>query len=254
MVQKLKSIIQLLIQKILGYTNYLFIFSIYRIWRYRLLRDDIDFNFFIELTQSNRPSTIIDIGANVGYTGVIFAKAFPNYQILCYEPVSLLTTIIRKVVSFFNVQNIIIKHLALGNTNQIVPIKTPIIQGVKKQGLSYIDVSVERTDENQLGQFLVEQVQMVSLDSDLLSDGLLPIAGIKVDVENFEFFVLQGAVGLIKLYNPIVMAELWDNDRKIACIGLMEELGYETKVIINKKLVPYTSQQSLNYFFIPKYK
>jgi hypothetical protein len=50
------------------------------------------------------------------------------------------------------------------------------------------------------------------------------------------------------------MAELWDNDRKIACIGLMKELGYETKVIINKKLVPYTSQQSLNYFFIPKYK
>lgn len=192
MVQKLKSIIQLLIQKILGYTNYLFIFSIYRIWRYRLLRDDIDFNFFIELTKSNRPSTIIDIGANVGYTGVIFAKAFPNYQIICYEPVSLLTTIIHKVVSFFNVKNAIIKHLALGETNQIVPIKTPIIQGVKKQGLSYIDVSVERTDENHISQFLVEQVQMVSLDSDLLSDELLPIAGIKVDVENFEFFVLRG--------------------------------------------------------------
>ena len=253
MVQKLKSIIQLLIQKILGYTNYLFIFSIYRIWRYRLLKDDIDFNYFIELTQSNRPSTIIDIGANVGYTGVIFAKSLPNYQIICYEPVSLLTNNILKVVSFFNVQNISIKHLALGNTNQIVPIKTPIIQGVKKQGLSYIDVSVERTDENHLRQFLVEQVQMVSLDSDLFINELLPIAGIKVDVENFEFFVLQGAVRLIKLYKPIVMAELWDNDRKFACIALMNELGYQTKVIINKKLETYTSQQSLNYFFIPKY-
>lgn len=50
------------------------------------------------------------------------------------------------------------------------------------------------------------------------------------------------------------MAELWDNERKIACISLMKELGYETKVIINKKLETYTSQQSLNYFFIPKYK
>ncbi|WP_439505945.1 FkbM family methyltransferase [Sediminibacterium sp.] len=254
MVQKVKSIVQFIVQKILGYTNYLFIFSVYKILRYRLFKDEIDFNLFIELAQTDKQSTIIDIGANVGYTGVIFAKAFPKNQVICYEPVSLLTAIIRKVVKFFGLQNITVKHLALGNSNQIVPIKTPIIQGVKKQGLSYIDMSVDRTDEGSMQDFLVEQVQMVSLDEDLLSKELLPIAGIKVDVENFEFFVLQGAAQLIKLYKPIVMAELWDNQRKLACIELMKELGYEVKVISNNQLEPYTSQQALNYFFIPKYK
>lgn len=252
MVQKLKSFLQLIIQKILGYQTYLFVFSIYRTLKYRLLRDDADFNIFIELVKSNQPSTIIDAGANVGYTTVIFAKEFPNYSIIAYEPVSLLSSIITKVVRFFKVQNVLVKQLALGNTNDMVTIKTPIISGVKKQGLSFIDVAVEREDANLLTNFLEEQVQMVSLDADLIGKIEYAVTGIKVDVENFEFFVLQGTIGLIKLYKPIVMAELWDNARKKACIELMQNLGYSVKIISNKNLIDYTGQQSLNYFFIPK--
>lgn len=93
---------------------------------------------------------------------------------------------------------------------------------------------------------------MVSLDGDLMNQLAYPLSGIKVDVENFEYFVLQGAIELIKQYKPIVMAELWDNARKNACIDLMKNEGYDVKVISNKTLVDYTNQQSLNYFFIPK--
>lgn len=252
MLQKLKSFVQLIIQNILGYRTYLYIFSIYRTIKFRLLRDDADFNIFIDLVKLNQSATIIDAGANVGYTAVIFAKEFPHYSIIAYEPVSLLSTIIKKVVHFFNVRNVTVKQLALGNANNTVSIKTPIISGVKKQGLSFIDVAVEREDANLLNNFLEEQVQMVTLDADLIGNVLNPIVGIKVDVENFEFFVLQGTVELIKLYKPVVMAELWDNERKNACIELMENLGYRVKVISNKALIDYTNQQSLNYFFIPK--
>ena len=252
MVQKLKSFIQLVIQNILGYRNYLFVFSIYRTLKFRLLRDDKDFNCFIQLTKSIEPATIIDAGANVGYTTVIFAKAYPHYSIISYEPVSLLSKIISKVVHFFKLNNVQIRQLALGNTNDVVSIKTPIISGVKKQGLSFIAKEVEREDENLMDNCLEEQVEMVSLDNDLLNKIIHPVVGIKVDVENFEFFVLQGSVELIKLYRPIVMAELWDNARKTACIELMRNLGYTVKIINNKDLVDYTNQHSLNYFFIPK--
>lgn len=252
MVQKLKSFIQLVIQNILGYRNYLFVFSIYRALKFRLLRDDEDFNCFIRLTNSSQPATIIDAGANVGYTTVIFAKEYPHFSIISYEPVSLLSKIIVKVVQFFNLHNVQIRQLALGNTKDVVSIKTPIISGVKKQGLSFVAKEVEREDEKLLDNCLEEQVQMVSLDSDLLNKIIHPLVGIKVDVENFEFFVLQGSIELIKLYRPIVMAELWDNARKMACIELMRNLGYEVKIIKNKNLVAYTNQHSLNYFFIPK--
>jgi FkbM family methyltransferase len=254
MVQKLKSLIQLLIQNLLGYPTYLYIFSIYRVYRFKILRDDIDFIFFLSLTKSIHPSTIIDAGANVGYTSVIFAKEYPSYNIIAYEPVSLLSNIILRVVKYFNVLNIKVNQLALGNTNSVVNIKTPIIAGVKKQGLSFIDVDVERGDESQINDFLEEEVRMVTIDSNLLDKNILPVVGIKVDVENFEFFVLKGSVELIKKFKPIVMAELWDNNRKNACIQLMEEIGYEVKVVENKRLVEYSNQQTLNYFFIPKSK
>jgi FkbM family methyltransferase len=252
MAQQLKSFIQLVIQNILGYRNYLFVFSIYRTLKYRLLRDDTDLNIFIDLVKSDQSATIIDAGANVGYTTVIFAKEFPHYSIIAYEPVSLLSKIIAKVLRFFNIKNVLVKQLALGNTNNLVTIKTPIISGVKKQGLSFIDVAVEREDADLLNNFLEEQVKMVSLDADLIGKVSHSVVGIKVDVENFEFFVLQGTVELIKLYKPIIMAELWDNARKNACIDLMENSGYSIKVISNKALVDYTNQQCLNYFFIPK--
>lgn len=252
MVGKLKSFIQLLIQKFLGYSTYLFIFSIYRVYKYRLFRDDADFNCFLELTKSKTPSTIIDAGANVGYTSVIFAKEYPSFSIISYEPVSVLANIILRVVEFFKITNIQVKQFAVGNFQRVVTIKTPVIGGVKKQGLSFIDFQVDRDDTNQMSDFLEEQVQMVTISGDLSDKILFPIIGIKIDVENFEYFVLQGATSLIEQYMPIVMAELWDNERKNNCIQMMQELGYDVKIVINSKLVEYSNQKALNYFFIPK--
>lgn len=251
MVQKVKSLIQLLIQNVLGYRNYLYVFSIYRVLRYQWFKDDADFKYFLELTHSNNPGTIIDAGANVGYTSVIFAKHHPTYHIISYEPVSLLSKIIEKVIAYFGLKNITVKQLALGNNLGEVAIKTPIVAGVKKQGLSFVDFAVDREDETMFNGYLTEQVKMVSIDEDLLQTTIPPVVGIKVDVENFEYFVLQGAQKIIKKYRPVVMAELWGNDRKIACIELMQHFDYQVKVIVDHQLVPYTQQNSLNYFFVP---
>lgn len=251
MVQKVKSFIQLLIQKILGYRNYLFVFSIYRVLRFQWFKDDADFKYFLKLTESNKACTIIDAGANVGYTTVIFAKHHPKFQIISFEPVSLLSNIIRQVVGYFSLANVTVKQLALGNNSGEVSIKTPIVAGVKKQGLSFVDFAVDREDEQLFNGYLAEQVKMVSIDEDLLNANVPPVIGIKVDVENFEYFVLQGAQKIIKKDRPVVMAELWGNDRKRACIELMEYLGYQVKVVVNNQLVPYEQQNALNYFFIP---
>lgn len=251
MVQKIKNSIQFLIQKIIGYPTYLYWFSIYRVLRYQFLKDDIDIAFFIDLVKKNKEGIVIDAGANVGYTTVIFAKAFPAISIVSYEPVSLLSRIIHKVVLFFGVHNVEVRQKALGETIESVVIKTPVIQGVKKQGLSYIDKEVDREDIEMMKASIAEEVDMVTLDSDWESHNNPLIAGIKVDVENFEYFVLKGAKNLIMKFRPIVMAELWDNGRRNSCLQLMQELGYETYIIKEKKLVKYLGQASLNYFFIP---
>lgn len=251
MMQKIKNSVQFLIQRIIGYSNYLYWFSIYRVLRYQFMKDDIDITFFIELVKKQKQGVVIDAGANVGYTSVIFAKAFPSSSIISYEPVRLLSQIIYRVVRFFRVNNIEVRQKALGDSLETVMIKTPVIQGVKKQGLSYIDKEVDREDIELIKSSIAEEVDMVTLDSDWGNHINPPISGIKVDVENFEYFVLKGARNLVTKFRPIVMAELWDNARRNSCIQLMQELGYETYVIKNKELVKYQGQSSLNYFFIP---
>jgi len=251
MAQKIKNFIQFLIQRIIGYPSYLYWFSIYRVLRFQLLKDDLDIVFFIDLVKKQKQGIVIDAGANVGYTTVIFAKAFKSFSIVSYEPISLLSGIINKVVLFFGVNNVEVRQKALGESIEPVMIKTPVIQGVKKQGLSYIDKDVDRGDMEMLKASISEEVEMVTLDSDWESYKDNSVVGIKVDVENFEYFVLKGAKNLIAKFRPIVMAELWDNNRRNSCIQLMQELGYETYIIKNKKMIKYLGQSSLNYFFIP---
>jgi len=215
------------------------------------MKDDIDITFFIELVKKKKQGIVIDAGANVGYTSVIFAKAFPSGSIISYEPVRLLSQIIYRVVLFFGVNNVEVRQKALGGTVETVVIKTPVIQGVKKQGLSYVDKEVDREDIEVIKSSIAEEVDMVTLDSDWGSHTNPQVSGIKLDVENFEYFGLNGARNLVMKFRPIVMAELWDNGRKNSCIQLMQELGYETYITKNKELVKYLGQTSLNYFFIP---
>lgn len=253
MAEKLKKIVQAILQNILGYNSYLLLFSIYKILRFNWFKEDKDFNCFIHLMDKESHFIIIDAGANVGYTSVIFSHACPKAQIYSYEPVSLLSSIIERVASFFKKNNIVIKQFALGNSNEVVTIKTPIIGGVKKQGLSYVDTHVERSDLSNINKFLEEEVKMVTLDIEFY-DSILPINGIKIDVENFELFVLEGASQILQKHKPIVMAELWGNARKDACINLMKELCYSVKVVSSGVLVDYSGQEALNYFFIPNSK
>ena len=57
-------------------------------------------------------------------------------------------------------------------------------------------------------------------------DTLLPntkIQGIKMDVENFEYFVLKGGLKIIQRDQPIIYTELWDNENRTQCFDI---LGY----------------------------
>ncbi|MDB0037942.1 FkbM family methyltransferase, partial [bacterium] len=67
------------------------------------------------------------------------------------------------------------------------------------------------------------------------------IQGIKMDVENFEFFVLKGAQKLLSKYKPVIYTELWDNDNRQKCFDFLKELGYSTFVVIGEKRVPFNS-------------
>jgi len=242
----MKSRFQLFLQKILGYDNYLFSFSIFSIYRMKFFKEDKDFLFFLDMINKTHGSIIIDVGANIGVTTATLAKHYPNRTIFSFEPISANFNTVIKVLNHFNIKNVNPRKIAIGEKEGTVEVTTPIENGVKKQGLSrVVDVSEKAST------LITEKIAIIPLDNLLEELSSNKVAAIKIDVENYEIYVLKGAKKLLLEHRPIVFAELWNNDRKNDCISLMESLGYKTKVYSNNKLVPYHGEVTLDYFFIP---
>ena len=74
------------------------------------------------------------------------------------------------------------------------------------------------------------QVPVVKLDD----EGLTNVDLIKIDVQGWEYEVLDGAVELIKRDRPWVIFEVNEDIDK--CCELMESLGYETLMLKSKRL------------------
>ena len=86
--------------------------------------------------------------------------------------------------------------------------------------------------------------------------GETPVCGVKIDVENYEYYALKGGVNLIKRNNPIIYCELWDNENRRKCFELVNSLDYKIYVLIKDKLEIYDSSkhEKQNFFFIPSKK
>jgi hypothetical protein len=84
-----------------------------------------------------------------------------------------------------------------------------------------------------------------------LQESIHPITGIKIDVENYEYHVLEGARALLAKYKPLIYAELWDNQNRVDCLKLLTGIGYGVFVLENGVLVKFDSNIHLtqNFFF-----
>jgi hypothetical protein len=87
-------------------------------------------------------------------------------------------------------------------------------------------------------------------------DQLFPntkVQAIKLDVENYEYFVLKGGENLILRNNPIIYVELWDNENRQKCFQFIQELGYQIYVLVEDALVAFipTIHHHHNFTFLP---
>ncbi len=81
------------------------------------------------------------------------------------------------------------------------------------------------------------------------------VAGIKIDVENYERFVLRGARRILERDRPLVYLELWDGPNRQESFALARELGYDVCVYDKGALRPFDPQRHRangNFFFVPQ--
>lgn len=244
----MKSALKYILHKLLGFDNYLFVFSLFKIYTLKNDKNEKDFFHFMALIPKN--TTILDIGANIGIMTAHLAKGIENGTVISFEPMPNNIKAFKRIVNYFKFKNVQLLELALGNTEGEVEMVMPVVSNVRMQGLSHV-VHESITEFNE-GEKL--KVPLKMLDKlDIIKNVSTAISAIKIDVENFEFFVLEGGKNMIQQHKPIIYAELWDNENRKNCFLLLENMGYSTNVVIQKQLIPFDAQkhQKQTFIFLP---
>jgi len=242
----MKDLIKWFLQKIIGYDAYLFLFGVFCVKRFGFGNYERGFAKFMDFIPSG--GIIIDAGANLGVMSVLLAKRFPESTIFSFEPIPSNIKAFKRVVKNAQVRNIRLFETALGNFDGEIKMVLPVINKYKRHGLSHV---WHAEDHSEWNRGIMQVSPIIKLDnlSALQSDQ--NITAIKIDVENYELEVLKGAAEIINKNRPLIYAELWDNENRIACIHFLTKLNYEIKVLEKDMLNDFTDQNAINFFFIP---
>ncbi len=244
----MKSAIKYILHKLLGFKNYLFVFSLFKI--YTLRKDKNEKDFFAFLKQIPENTAVLDIGSNIGIMTVHLARSVKNTMVYCFEPMPNNIEAFKRVIRYFKLNNVELFETALGNAEGTVEMVMPVIDAVRMQGLSHVVHS--SIPENNEGERVTASLK--KLDSiKAIHTNAKRIGAIKMDVENFEYFVLDGARELLIKNKPVVYTELWDNENRKKCFDLFKELNYLSFVVIDNKLVRFDNalHKTQNFIFMP---
>ena len=239
----MKKFVQNVLQKVLGFRRYLFVFSLFKIRT--LKRDKKEGDFFHFLSMLPRNAKVIDIGANIGIMTALLAKHCDLGIVHAIEPIPENFEALSRICRHFRFTNVRLHQFALGEAEGQLEMVMPEVQNVKMQGLSHV-VHESITEYNEGRRYAVPQHRL-----DFLVDVVVNVQAIKMDVENFEYFVLKGGEAALRQFKPIIYCELWDNENRAKCFDLLRKIGYNVMVLHEGKLIAFDPaiHQNQNFFF-----
>jgi FkbM family methyltransferase len=229
----------------LGFRTYLYVFALVKI---RTLKSDAkekDFFHFLSLLKDGN-GDVLDIGANIGIMTVHLSKKLPNSTVHAIEPIPDNISVLKRIVGHFGLTKIKVYETAVGEEEGSVSMILPHQGKTRMQGLSHVKHE-SITEWNDGEEF---QVPLTTLDQ--LINGQR-IQGIKIDVENFEYFALKGGTRVIEINHPVIYTELWNNDNRTRCMELLGALNYSPFVVVKGELIPFQSavHGNQNFIFLP---
>lgn len=245
----MKTFVKYVLQKTLGLKTYLYVFARFIIIKLKWDKNEKDFFHFMKLLP--RKGVVLDLGANIGVTSYHLAKNFPESEIYSFEPLALNMNTLKRIKTKFHLTNIHEYEVAVGEESGTLEMVMPVINNVPMHGLSHV-LHKENKEFNEGNKFKVPVVRLDELND--LNKPDIKVTGIKIDVENFEYFALKGGENLIRKNQPVIYCELWDNENRQKCISLLNNLGYSTLLLQKNELVPLekASVEKHNFFFLPK--
>ncbi len=144
-------------------------------------------------THLRTDSTCLDIGSNIGQHALYMAKVAKNGKIYAFDPIKKLTDQIHDSVTKNNLTNIEVCNFGLSNTNE-----------VKDIYLNNLNMG-NTTFKKRLGASDVIKAETKIFDEFWHDRGVIDF--VKIDVEGYEFYALQGMRKSIEKYHPKMIVE-----------------------------------------------
>lgn len=130
---------------------------------------------------------LVDVGANIGYYLLLFQKFVDKDACIhCIEPSAENLPELERTILLNRFSNVSLHKVAVGDKEGVVGLRQGINSGVSEKGTAEYEVSVTLLDK-------------------LIED---PVDFLKIDVEGYEFHVLQGSEKIIRKHRPVLFLEL----------------------------------------------
>lgn len=247
----MKHLVKKILQKILGMQGYLFVFSIFVIVKLKWDKNERDFLTFLKLIPNN--GIILDVGANIGVMTWYLSRRKKDATILSFEPIPFNFKVLQRITKLFRLKNVKLRKMAVGERHDTVDMLIPKIESVTMHGLCHI----KDIDEGNEWQGETVPTKMIVLDkfADII-DTNKKVVAIKLDVENYEYNVLKGAMNILENHRPIIYTELWQNENRSQCINLIEKLNYKVFIFVKNKTTIFNESiaEGQNFLFVPAEK
>lgn len=241
----MKNLVKYVLQNALGYQRYLDVFSRYKIKT--LKADNKEKDFFAFMAEIHTDGDLMDVGANIGIMTYHLAKRFPDRKVMAIEPMPENFSVLKSVVERNKLNNVELVPVAVGEKKENMEMVLPKNGKVKMQGLAHVvHESIDEWNEGDKFDVLCERLDDIA--------GERKIAGIKMDVENFEYFALKGGEAMIDRDRPVIYLELWENKNRDLCFEFLRLKHYKIYVTINGALVPFDPASHKKQNFICKFE
>ena len=179
----------------------------------------------------------IDIGANIGLFSIYASGIIgENGKIITFEPSPATFSRLKENIELNKFKNVEIRNIGISDK------KGELTLNISESGHDAWDTFAPNINKKMFNKSTTVPVH--TLDDELMEIDKEKIALVKIDVEGWEKFVLNGAKEFLTKFEPVLMVEFTESNTEAAGYNVLEiydimhSLGYQWYKYVNGSLIP----------------
>jgi FkbM family methyltransferase len=170
-------------------------------------------------------SNVVEVGSNLGLHSVPLAKIANRGRLISFEPQRIIFQVLCANIAINDLTNVFTYNAAVSDTERAITIQSSDYEVPWNYGAFSIEkgMSAERPFP---GAVSSESVATIKLDTFRPVTELPSIDLLKIDAEQHEIAVLNGAAGLIARHRPVIFVENNNAQYGDELIHCIQNIGY----------------------------